>query len=239
MLGEPTLAQPTILLTDCRTTFSAILKGSQFMNTAQPNPHHDRTIGGTAQRRVLLVGRSPAVLADTVSLLHDRGFTAEATNRFDHVLAEFDVRQVDLVVFGGQVPEERRAALKRDIVARNEGVSFVQGLSGIPGLIARQVEGAFAPEDRNRESPPCYDADEGVITLSLRQFRDVTVIAWWPIASSPPNPRSDSLVLIEERLPEGEHLIPLPDVVPQESSFVTVQADDAIWAFRLPTPSRP
>ena len=79
------------------------------MNTAQPNPHHDRTIGDTAQRRVLLVGRSPAVLADTVSLLHDRGFTAEATNRFDHVLAEFDVRQVDLVVFGGQVPEERRA----------------------------------------------------------------------------------------------------------------------------------
>jgi hypothetical protein len=25
--------------------------------------------------------------------------------------------------------------------------------------------------------------------------------------------------------------------VPQETSFVTVQVDDAIWAFRLPAPS--
>ena len=209
------------------------------MSTAQPDPDRGRTIGATAQRRVLLVGRSPAVLADTVSLLHDRGFTAAATNRFDDVLAEFDVRQLDLVVFGGQVPEDRRSALKRGIVAHNERVSFVQGLSGIPGLIARQVEGAFAPRDRDRESPPCYDADERTISLSLRQFRDISVIAWWPTASVPPNPLSDSLVLIERGLPEGVHLLPVPDVVPQDVSFVTVQVDDAIWAFRLPTPSRP
>jgi len=149
------------------------------------------------------------------------------------------VRQLDLVVFGGQVPEERRATLKRDILARNERVSFVQGLSGIPGLIARQVAGAFAPRDQNRESPPCYDGDERTITLSLRQFRDVTVIAWWPTVSVPPNPFSDSLVLIEKRLAKGEHLIPVPDVVPQETSFVTVQVDDAIWAFRVPAPSHP
>ena len=58
------------------------------MSTPQPNPRRERTIGATAQRRVLLVGRSPAVLADTVRLLHDRGFAAEATNRFDDVLAE-------------------------------------------------------------------------------------------------------------------------------------------------------
>lgn len=208
------------------------------MSAGRPSPDRGRTIGATAQRRVLLVGKSPAVLADTLSLLHDRGFTAQATNRFDEVFAEFDVRQLDLVVFGGQVPEEQRAALKRGIVARNERVSFVQGLSGIPGLIARQVEGAFAPRDQDRESPPCYDADERTITLSLRQFRDVTVIAWWPTASVPPNPRSDSLVLIERRLPKGMHVIPLPDVVPHEVSFVTVQVDDAIWAFRLPVPSR-
>jgi hypothetical protein len=209
------------------------------MSTAQPDPHRDRTIGATAQRRVLLVGKSPVVLADTVSLLHDRGFAAESTNRFDDVLAEFDVRQLDLVVFGGQVPEEQRAVLRRDILARNERISFVQGLSGIPGLIARQVAGAFAPIDRVRESPPCYDADERAITLSLCQFRDVTVIAWWPTASVPPNPLSDSLLLIEKRLPKGVHSIPLPDVVPRDVSFVTVQVEDAIWPFRLPTPSRP
>jgi hypothetical protein len=217
----------------------AVAKEVELMSTPQPNPRRGRTIGATAQLRVLLVGKSPAVLADTVRLLHDRGFTAEATNRFDDVLTEFDVRQLDLVVFGGQVPEERRATLKRDILARNEGVSFVQGLSGIPGLIARQVAGAFAPRDQNRESPPCYDADERTITLWLRQFRNVTVIAWWPTVSVPPNPLSDSLVLIEKRLAKGEHLIRMPDVVPQETSFVTVQLDDAIWAFRVPAPSHP
>ena len=123
------------------------------MSTPQPNSRRGRTIGATAQRRVLLIGKSSAVLADTVRLLDDRGFTAEATNRFDDVLAEFDVRRLDLVVFGGQVPEERRATLKRDILARNERVSFVQGLSGIPGLIARQVAGAFAPRPEPRKSP--------------------------------------------------------------------------------------
>jgi hypothetical protein len=71
----------------------------------------------------------------------------------------------------------------------------------------------------------------------LRQFRDVTVIAWWPTVSVPPNPLSDSLVLIEKRLAKGEHLITVADVVPQETSFVTVQVDDAIWAFRVPAPS--
>jgi hypothetical protein len=216
-----------------------VLKEVELMTTPQPNPRRERTIGATAQRRVLLVGKSPAVLADTVRLLHDRGFTAEATNRFDDVLAEFDVRQLDLVVFGGQVPEQRRAALQRDILARNERVSFVLGLSGIPGLIARQVAGAFAPRDQNRESPPCYDADGRIITVSLRQLRDVTVIAWWPTVSVPPNPLSDSLVLTERRLAKGEHLIPVPHVVPQETSFVTVQVDDAVWAFRAPAPAHP
>ena len=31
--------------------------------------------------------------------------------------------------------------------------------------------------------------------------------------------------------------ITVADVVPQETSFVTVQVDDAIWAFRVPAPS--
>jgi hypothetical protein len=238
MLDEPTLVLPTIV-DPAAEPFLAVLKEVQLMSTPQPNSRRGRTIGATAQRRVLLIGKSSAVLADTVRLLDDRGFTAEATNRFDDVLAEFDVRRLDLVVFGGQVPEERRATLKRDILARNERVSFVQGLSGIPGLIARQVAGAFAPRDQNRESPPCYDADERTITLSLRQFRDVTVIAWWPTVSVPPNPLSDSLVLIEKRLAKGAHFIPVPHVVPHETSFVTVQVDDAVWAFRAPAPAHP
>jgi len=208
------------------------------MSTSHAKPLRGHAVNATAQRHVLIVGRSPAVLATTISLLHERGYAAEATNRFDDVMAEFDVRRVDLVVFGGQVPAERRSALKRDMLALNERVIFVQGLSGIPGLIVRQVEGAFAPRDQDRESPPCYDADERAMTLKLRQSRDVTVIAWWPTSVVPPDPQSESLRLIEKRLPAGDHSIRLPDVVPLQISFLTVQADDAIWAFQVPTPFR-
>ena len=210
------------------------------MSTSQPKPPlRGDTNNAAAQRRVLIVGKSRAVLASTVSLLHDRGYTADATNRFDDVIAEFDLRGVDLVVFGGQVPEERRAALQRDIVRLNEGVIFVQGLAGIPGLIVRQVEGAFAARVQHRESPPSYHADVRTISLSLRQSRDVTVIGWWQTSFVPPDPLSDSLIIIDKRLPEGEHSIPLPDVVPQTASFVTVQVDDAIWAFSVATHSPP
>ena len=65
------------------------------------------------------------------------------------------------------------------------------------------------------------------------------MIGWWQTSFVPPDPLSDSLIIIDKRLPEGEHSIPLPDVVPQTASFVTVQVDDAIWAFSVATHSRP
>ena len=209
------------------------------MSTSQPKPLRRDTSNAAAQRHVLIVGKSPAVLASAVSLLHDRGYMADATNRFDDVIAEFNLRRVDLVVFGGQVPEERQAALRRDIVRLNERVIFVQGLAGIPGLIVRQVEGAFAVRDEHCESPPSYHAEVRTINLSLRQSRDVTVIGWWQTSFVPPNPLSDSLIIIDKRFPDGEHSIPLPHVVPQTASFVSVQVDDAIWAFSVATHSRP
>jgi hypothetical protein len=185
------------------------------------------------QKRVLLVGKSQAVLASAVALLHDRGYAADSTSSFDGIAAQFDVRHTDLVVFGGQVPEDKREEMKREIFGLNDQVIFVQGLAGIPGLIVGQVEGAFAAEYRTTESTPSYDANQRTINLSLDRARAVTVTAWWQTSFIPPDPLSDSLTLLEEQLPEGERSIALPDVVPQEAAFATVHVDKAVYAFSL------
>jgi len=89
--------------------------------------------------RVLLIGKSQLVLDESVAGLRDLGYRAEATNDFTDITGRFDLKEIDLVVFGGQVPPDRKAKLREEIGAINPGVIFVQGLAGIPGLIINQV----------------------------------------------------------------------------------------------------
>src|SRR5919197_1169087 len=97
-----------------------------------------------APQNVLLIGKSQRVLDDSVAGLRDLGYRADATNDFADVTGRLDARTVDLVVFGGQVPPDRRAELREEIRTINPSVIFVEGLAGIPGLIINQVRGAFA-----------------------------------------------------------------------------------------------
>jgi DNA-binding NtrC family response regulator len=84
------------------------------------------------QRSVLLIGKSQLVLEDTVARLRGLGYAAEATNDFADVTGRLEVRTLDLVVFGGQVPHDRKAELTQEIGTINPRVIFVQGLAGIP-----------------------------------------------------------------------------------------------------------
>jgi hypothetical protein len=61
-----------------------------------------------AHRRVLLIGKSQLVLDESVAGLRDLGYKAEATNDFTDITGRFDVKELDLVVFGGQVPRTAR-----------------------------------------------------------------------------------------------------------------------------------
>jgi DNA-binding response OmpR family regulator len=56
--------------------------------------------------RVLVVGRSPSVLVATVDILRAKGYSADATNQFDQVLDDYDVTDLDVLVFGGMVPAD-------------------------------------------------------------------------------------------------------------------------------------
>jgi hypothetical protein len=188
-----------------------------------------------AQHRVLLIGKSQLVLNESVAGLSELGYNAEATNDFADITGRFDVREIDLVVFGGQVPPSRKAELREEIGAINPGVIFVQGLAGIPGLIINQVRGAFTANQRDPRRAPTYRPGDRSIRLTLLGPADVKVSLWWQTAFVPPDPKSDSLLLLDDELSGGDHAIPVPDQVPTKAAFATVEIDAAIYSFSVAT----
>jgi hypothetical protein len=192
-----------------------------------------------AQRSVLLIGKSQLVLDESVAGLRELGHKADATNDFTDVTGRFDVKGIDLVVFGGQVPPERKAELTEEIGAINPGVIFVQGLAGIPGLIVNQVQGAFAADQQDPIRAPVHSPDDRSIRLTLADPAAVKVTVWWQTSFVPPDPKSDSLVLLDDQLAGGEHAIPIPDRVPPKAAFATVKINGAIYAFSIATEQSP
>jgi hypothetical protein len=188
-----------------------------------------------AARSVLLIGKSQLVLDDAVARLRDLGYRAEATNDFADITGRFDARKLDLIVFGGQVPPDRKAELTEEIAAINPQITFVQGLAGIPGLIVNQVQGAFASDHQDPTRAPAYALVERSIRLTLASPANVKVTAWWQTSFVPPDPKSDSLVLLDDRLAGGDHAVPLPDHVPPKAAFATVKIDAAMYAFSVAT----
>jgi hypothetical protein len=186
-----------------------------------------------AERSVLLIGKSQLVLDESVADLRDLGYKADATSDFTDIAGRFEVKEIDLVVFGGQVPPDRKAELREEIEAVNPQVIFVQGLAGIPGLIIDQVQGAFTVNRQGRA--PTHTPDDRSIRLTLAEPADVKVTLWWQTSFVPPGPKSDSLVLLDDQLGDGDHAIPVPDRIPPKAAFATVQIDTAIYAFSIAT----
>ena len=199
---------------------------------------------GNPQRSVLLIGKSQRVLDDTAAALRDLGYTAQATSDFfSDITGRFDVTQIDLVALGGAVPPDRKAELKEQIGAINPRVTFLEGLAGIPGLIINQVQGAFAADHQVPAHAPAYTPDDRSIRLTLADPAAVKVTTWWWTSTIPPDPKSDSLVLLDDRLASGHHAIPVPGHIPPLAAtpsgprpaawFATVQVDGAIYAFSI------
>jgi hypothetical protein len=186
-------------------------------------------------RSVLILGRSQLVIDDAVAGLRDLGYTAQATNDFADITGRYDVEHIDMVVFGGQVPPAREADLKEEIGAINPQIMFVQSLAGIPGLIVNQIQGAFSAEHQDPTHAPTYTTDERTIRQTLAEPHDVKVTLWWTTSTVPPDPKSDSLVLLDDRVAAGDHTIPIPDHIPPKRAFATVQVDAAIYNFSIAT----
>jgi hypothetical protein len=181
--------------------------------------------------RVLVIGRSPTVILDAADILRSKGFHADATNRFDEVLAEYDAATINVVVFGGMVPPGTKQYLREEISKVNSHVTFVQGLAGIAGLIAAQVEGVTSPA--GDDNGVAYDTTTRTVRLTLEEPARVVVEAWWATSFTPPEPASTSMRVIDSHFDSGEHVISLPAEVPPVASFVTVSVGPAIRAFTV------
>jgi hypothetical protein len=181
--------------------------------------------------RILVIGRSPGVILDAAGILRSKGFHADATNQFDQVLTEYDTANIDVVVFGGMVPPDAKQHLTEQISKVNGHVAFVQGLAGIAGLIAAQVEGATSgAADGNGV---VYDPAKRTVRLTLHEPAQVVVEAWWATSFTPPEPASTSMRVIDSRLDQGECVIPLPAAIPPVASFVTVSVGRTVHAFTV------
>ena len=180
--------------------------------------------------RILAIGRSETVLSELVTILREKGYAAGASNEFDRTLDLFDVRQLDVVVFGGMVPPDTKEHLQEQISSRNPAVAFVQGYAGIPGLVAEQVEAALSA-GTGTTAAVTYNDQSRSIGISLEEPQDVTVIAWWHTSFAPPEPKSTSREIMDEELPAGAHTIAIPDGVPAQASFATVSIGPSVHAF--------
>src|SRR5882757_3051571 len=156
-------------------------------------------------KRILVVGRSPGVILDAVDILRRKGFHADATNQFDDVLTAYDTTNVDVVAFGGMVPPNTKQYLRDEISKVNAHVTFVQGLAGIAGLIAAQVEGVMSTAgDINGVA---YDTTKRTVQLTLQEPARVIVEAWWATSFTPPEPTSTSTRVIDSHFDSGEYFI--------------------------------
>jgi hypothetical protein len=182
--------------------------------------------------RILVIGRSPSVLLATVDILRAKGYSADSTNQFDRVLDDYDVTDLDVLVFGGMVPADTKRQLRADISERNPHVTFVQGLAGIAGLIAAQVQ-AVASTETPESGRVVYDAAQRSVRLTLDDPATVTVEAWWATSFVPPEPKSTSMHVLDGRLDAGSHTIPLPDQVPSEASFAAVTVGSSVSVFTV------
>jgi hypothetical protein len=163
-------------------------------------------------QRILIIGRSPTVILDAVDILRTKGFRADATNQFDEVLTAYDAADFDVVLFGGMVPADTKRHLRNEISKVNDHVTFVQGLAGIAGLIAAQVESVMS----TGEDGVAYDPTKRAVQLTLEEPGAVVVEAFWGTSFTPPEPKSTSM-----------------RVIPTVASFVTVSVGPSMHAFTV------
>lgn len=178
--------------------------------------------------RILIVGRTGSVLVGTVAMLRDRGYSANASNQFDTVLDDYDVREVDLVIFGGMVPPEKKERLRTDIREANPRMDFMQGLGGIARLLVAQVEELAGGGPSGVE----YDPAARVFRVTLTDAAPVTVEGIWA-TFVPPEPVPHSALVFDGELPAGVHRIAIPDDVPQQGSYAAVRVGDRVSAFQV------
>lgn len=181
-----------------------------------------------SKHRVLVIGRSATALTDVVGLLRERGYAANATNQFERVLDDYDLRGVDLVLVGGMVPAELKERLRSQILQISPRAAVLAGLGGHARLLVAQVEGHF----NGPASGLDYDNERRVLRIDLSQSAPVRVEALWTEFVAP-DLVAHAAVLVDGHLDPATHAIQVPDEVPAAGSFLTVRIGTRVSALPI------
>lgn len=95
-------------------------------------------------KKILLIGRNPNVLASLADALTHEGLVVKTTNLVERASQDFDAAEFDLIAFGRGVDEQTNSLLKADFIAQKSSILFVDGLAPITTLLVRQIQLALA-----------------------------------------------------------------------------------------------
>ncbi|GAB3555943.1 hypothetical protein [Spirosoma fluminis] len=129
-------------------------------------------------KKVLLIGRNPAVLSALAEALINEKMLVETTRLVEQADQDFNAADFDLIAFGRGVDEDTRAGLKRNFKGQHPGVHFVDGLAPIVPLLVRQITTTLAakPIETNRlVSVNCEQSETIQLYIVVRQACRLTV----------------------------------------------------------------
>lgn len=102
-------------------------------------------------KKVLLIGRNPTVLANLESALMDEGFSVETTSLIERASQEFNAADFDLIAFGRGIDAPTNARLRDSFSAQNPTIHFVDGLAPVTSLLVKQIKLTLSEKPGNEQ----------------------------------------------------------------------------------------
>lgn len=173
------------------------------MEHVSPTSPSAVTVGSTpAFRRVLVIGKSPAVQEKLSAPLAALGAVACFSTDFEHAAAQFDARELDLIVFGYGIVGPISASLRHDFGEKNPGVAFLDAFAPIAiRQIAAELERGGKRQDLVSDFRVVTTGRDLVLQGTLSRPCTVRIeVHREPGAPSPSIELIDELVAIPGRL---------------------------------------
>ncbi|GAB4048811.1 hypothetical protein [Spirosoma litoris] len=102
-------------------------------------------------KKVLLIGRNPNVLANLALALRDDGFVVKTTSAIEQASQDFNAADFDVVAFGRGIDVATNAALRASFLEQNPTALFVDGLAPVISLLVKQIKLAVAPHSTSKK----------------------------------------------------------------------------------------
>lgn len=95
-------------------------------------------------KRILLIGRNPAILTNLASALAEEGLVVKTTNRVEQASQDFNAADFAVIAFGRGVDAATNAALRASFSDQNPAIRFVDGLAPVIPLLVKQIKLALS-----------------------------------------------------------------------------------------------